>query len=177
MSKKTKTKLPKAKMKQEQKLDCRHDFTKDEHISLSEDLTRKMTLRSELEEQMKSVASDYKSRLKIITAEIGHVHGKLTSGYEMRPIQCMVHFNSGWDGKKLVKKPGMKAIVRLDSKAFVREEPMTQFDLQSELFEQKKLDTADVKAKEAKPKRKKDAADAPMNPVDITQSGSTAATA
>lgn len=180
MSKKTKSKTPKApraKMKQEQKIDCRHDFTKDEQITLSEDLTRKMTLRSELEEQMKSVASDYKARIKVISAEIGHVHGKLTSGYEMRPTDCIVHFNASWDGKKIIKKSGSKVIMRASPSAFVREEPMTHFDMQAELFEQKKLDAKEKKAKKTAdaPKTKDDAP--PLNPVDITTSGSSAARA
>lgn len=143
--------IPKISKVEERIMDVKHTFDSKEKEGLSVELVNKMTTRSQLEEQRKSVDAEYKGKIKLLDAEIGVNHSKLTNGYEYRQKPCMVAFNTGTDGKgKPCPRPGWKRITLKETGEFLKDEPMTPTDLNAELFEQKKIEEESKKAKAAK---------------------------
>lgn len=143
--------IPKISKVEERVMDVKHTFDSKEKEGLSVELVTKMTTRAQLEEQRESVNSEYKSKIKLLDAEISVNHSKLTNGYEYRQKPCMVAFNTGTDAKgKPCPRPGWKRITLKETGDFLKDEPMTPTDLNAELFEQKKIEEESKRAKDAK---------------------------
>lgn len=154
-------------------LDVQHTFSVPERDALARDMAAKMTTKSQLDEMLKSISADYKSRIKLIEAEISNIHNKFTVGHEYRPTPVVIHFNKAKDGRgKLASKKGWKAILRKDNGEWVRDEQMTPADFHVEMFDQRKIEEA---SREAKAKESSH-----LNSPDVPEGGgvtSTAATA
>lgn len=130
-------------------LSVKHVFDERERLDLGNKLATAMQTHGEVEAQMKSITGDYKSRLKMIATEGDQYAARIRDGYEMREIECIVHFNMATNERgKPVKKLGMKRVINATTKEFIRDEPMTQADLQAEMFEKKKLENDSKLAKE-----------------------------
>lgn len=130
-------------------LAVKHVFDQSEKLEVGNKMTAAMQTFEEVENQMKSISADYKARLKMIGTEVDQLANKFRDGYEMREIDCTIHFNMATNAHgKPIKKLGMKRIVNTATKEFVRDEPMSQADLQSEMFEKKKIEDESRAAKD-----------------------------
>lgn len=168
----------KIKRFEERVLPCKHVFNATERLDLGNKLAAAMQTHSEVENQMKSIVADYKSKMKTIATEGDQFAARIRDGYEMREIKCIVHFNMATDEKgKPVKKQGVKRIVNAASKEFVRDEPMSPSDLQSEMFERDKLERESKEAKAKKKASETPAGDKPLNAPEIPEKGEKASTA
>ncbi len=145
----TKPKGPRIQLTKEALLDVRHEFTDTEKVELGLKLTSAMTTRANVLEQKKSMAKEYDSKVKIFDIEIGGIHTRIHDGCEFRPTKCVVHFNKATRDGKVVTMPGTKRIVRADTGAHVRDEPMSPGDLQDELFEIEQAKKAEQPKKES----------------------------
>lgn len=105
----------------------------------------KIREHSELEDAKKSTASAYKSQIDDLKASIKHMSGVIERKREMRSIECR------WmrdEGRKLM------VLVRRDTDETIATRPMTDSELQTELFDAPKAEeAAPAEAAPAKPKR------------------------
>jgi len=69
---------------------AKHIFTKDELLELSRTLGRTCTEISKLESEKSAVTKDFASRIETSEIQRDSLVGKVTSGYEMRPTECVV---------------------------------------------------------------------------------------
>ncbi len=76
------------------------EFSDAEMLELGRDLSIKSQELRNLEEQKKSVVSEYGSRMTIAKEQISSLSDKVASGYEMRDISCLVDFHVPERGKK-----------------------------------------------------------------------------
>jgi len=88
-------------------------------------LARSYSEITDLEDQKKSVVSDFKAKIDGATAQASILARKIQNGYEFRDIDCEEVWN--WD-EKLVY------LVRLDSGEEIRSRVMTSGELQQGLF-------------------------------------------
>lgn len=89
-----------------------------------EELARATREAIACETDKKTAAAVYKARAEAAQASCAALSLKITQGYEMRDLECVVYYQQ--------PRAGMKQIVRPDTGEVVREEPMTQTELQSE---------------------------------------------
>ena len=89
-------------------------------------LARSYSEITDLEDQKKSSASDFKARIDSASAQASIVARKIQNGYEFRDIDCEEVWN--WDEKTV-------DVVRLDNGETVRSRTMTVGELQRGLFE------------------------------------------
>lgn len=102
-----------------EKRHLRYDFTAVEVHDMSLELASRNQELVNVENQKKSAASQYTSRLTSIKADIGSLSDKVANGYEIREVTCDVVFHK--------PKQGMKTLTRKDSGAKI-EEKMTDQD-------------------------------------------------
>jgi hypothetical protein len=103
----------------------RYDFSDAEITQIARDQGQKMRDRTIIEEEKKRVAKQYAVRIETLDGEIDADTDKITSGYEMRMVECGVFYHTPILGKK--------TIVRLDSGKEVRVESMTEMECQAML--------------------------------------------
>jgi hypothetical protein len=110
MAKKVKTKkLP----EHIETIEAKHDFSDPEKIGLLEELSRAHHEAGELKEQAKHSATEWKNRIKSIENKISTISNKATSGYEFRPTECRVEFDTKKEKKTYFnKKTGEKVETR-----------------------------------------------------------------
>lgn len=102
--------------------DYQHFFTDDELKEKSQQLARACRDHAGIEDQKKSVMSDFKAKLDKISAEINHTSNHINSGFEMRYNTCDVEYAFD-EGLKIYYHNGKK----------VGEEKMTPSDYQAKL--------------------------------------------
>lgn len=89
---------------QKVKRTVKYEFTDAEKLELGRDLSlRSQDLRT-LEDQKKSVVSDFGSRMTIAREQIGSLSDKVASGYEMRDVTCLVDYHEPEMGKKTMTR-------------------------------------------------------------------------
>ena len=94
-------------------------FSDREKLILAGELANKQQELRQLEDQKKSINSEYASRINIAREHININADKLASGYEMREIDCKVQYHTPEQNKKL--------LLRLDTmEEWI--EPMTDYD-------------------------------------------------
>jgi hypothetical protein len=95
----------------------RYDFTAVETHELSLKLANKTQERSGIEQEKKSVTSQYKSQLDAVVAEVSSLSNKVANGYEMRKVECEVKYHLPEQGKKTItrKDTGEKIIEKMTS--------------------------------------------------------------
>lgn len=148
--KKAKQKIPRITGTAEMNMPVRFVFTDPERLELSRDLVSKMTTYQSIEDQAKTIAADYKAKLKLVESEVSVLQNKLSNGYEYREAPVVVHYNTCTDAKgKAIPRPGFKRIVRKDNGELVKDEPMSPSDLNAELFQQQEMER---KKKDPEPK-------------------------
>lgn len=100
-------------LKNSEKRWLRYDFNALEIHDMSLELANKTQKYAEIEREKKSAASAFASRLSAISADLGLLSNKVSSGYETREVECEI----------LYHKPsqGQKTIVRSDDKTTIVE--------------------------------------------------------
>lgn len=102
---------------------AQYNFGPDEIGKLGRELGDAQNAKNTLEEQKKNIVKEYASKISEQTARINSLTNKVTSGYEMREVECFV----AYDRETRVKtyhvitpkgKPGET----------IRSEPMTESD-------------------------------------------------
>lgn len=130
-----------AKKKSETKIDseikrvmAKHLFSDAELIELGKAAYREQqTIESE-EECLKSIKSDFKSRIEAAENRRNNAFRKQGDGYEMREVEAVVEYNTPEPGQKTsyFHHPGRKN----PRGEVIAVEPMTGADLQRGLFEE-----------------------------------------
>lgn len=87
--------------------------------------------KAALEDEKKSVTSQYKTRIDSVQTSIDVTAEKIRCGWEIRNVPCEVIYND--------PKPGMKRTVRLDTGEDVNIEQMTASDREKQLDFEKSL--------------------------------------
>jgi hypothetical protein len=99
----------------------KHQFTETEMSLLGQALAGHQTAKTELENTLKSISSDYRNKIKRIVLDIDGETSRIQQGYEMRPVQAFVLHN---------REQGFKCFYRKDTGEFIRKETMTEVDFQ-----------------------------------------------
>lgn len=153
-----KNKIPKLDAKIERVL-AKHTFCADELIELGRSAGREQSGIAALEADLSSIKKDYQSKIEGAEVRRDRAFSKQADGFEMREVEAIIIYNSPKNGMKSIHfhRPGAKMPVG----ELLREEPMSEFDLQMEmqLIQAAKKDEAN-KAKAAAPKPGE-----PLNPV------------
>src|SRR5258708_4356594 len=68
----------------------RYNYTQGELVELSREQARHFNMRSTAEDELASIKSDYKSRMTKIEEDINRCTQRVTSGYEMRKVKCVI---------------------------------------------------------------------------------------
>lgn len=97
----------------------RYDFSAVEIHDLSLEMANKTQEISQVQAEKKSVTSSFKSRLDILGTSVTSLADKVSSGYEMREVQCDIAYHK--------PKQGMKTLTRKDT-GVKFEEKMTDTD-------------------------------------------------
>lgn len=80
--------------KQNVRRSLRYDFTETERQDLSLELANKNQELRTLEDQKKSVVSEYGSRITVTKEHINSLSDKVASGYEIRDVSCLVEYHA-----------------------------------------------------------------------------------
>src|ERR1035441_10114439 len=104
---------------------AKHIFAQEELLELSRDLGRTCTAINTLESEKSAVTKDFASRIETNEIKRDSLVDKVTSGYEMRPTECVVVMDSKNRTKDFYKigKDG-------DALDFVERREMTTADFQ-----------------------------------------------
>lgn len=103
-------------------------FNAEEIGHMNQELRVKLDEIDALEDQKKQSMADFKLRISTRENEAKQLRIKLASGEETRPLNALVEFNP---------KKRMKSYHHPETKAFIREEPMTAADFQLPMFQEK----------------------------------------
>lgn len=90
-----------------EKRQLRYDFSAKEQHELSIQQARKQKELVELEEEKKSVSSQYKARIDEIKATLNKLSNQVVDGFELREVDCEVRYHQ--------PERGRKTIIRLDT--------------------------------------------------------------
>ena len=102
---------------------CKCNLTAAEMRQAGDDLARATRSAIECENDKKTTAAAYKARAEMLSAQCASLSLKITQGYEMRDIECVVYYGT--------PRQGFKQIIRPDTGETIREEPMTPAEMQS----------------------------------------------
>ena len=97
----------------------RYDFSAVEVHDLSMEMANKTQEISQVEAEKKSLTSGFASRINILKTSVNSLADKVSSGYEMREVQCDVKYH--------FPRQGQKTLTRRDTGAKI-EEKMTDQD-------------------------------------------------
>lgn len=98
----------------------KYDFTATEIHTLSMQLATSTKSRQALEEEKKSVVSQYKAKLDEVNATCNKLSNLVADGFEYRDINCRIEFHKPSQGRK--------TYIRLDTDKIALIEPMTSDD-------------------------------------------------
>lgn len=70
----------------------RYDFTEEEKKEIAAELARKVTDLAQAENERKAVASDLKSKIDGLTAQVAQAANRINNGYEYRNLKCEVDY-------------------------------------------------------------------------------------
>lgn len=99
----------------------KYDFTATEVHALSMQLATSTKNRQAMEEEKKSVVSQYKAKLDEINATCNKLSNLVADGFEYRDIDCRIEFHKPSQGRK--------TYIRLDNNKIAMIEPMTSDDM------------------------------------------------
>ena len=111
----------------------RYHFTEDEKKDLAQSMAQSVTKARDLEEEKKTITSQFSSQINEANANANSIAQKLGSGFEMRTIDCEERWN--FETKTITT-------VRLDTKERVRERTMSNRECQEDMWEEKKDEEA-----------------------------------
>lgn len=114
----------------------RHDFTDADRLGISKDLAEANLQKARIEDEKKSVNSDFKSRIDRIDADINKLAQALASDFEMRNVECHVYYNK--------PNKGLKTIINAETSEVVSVEKMSPEEAQMTFDETEKADSPDI---------------------------------
>ena len=114
----------------------RHDFTDADRLGISKDLAEANLQKARIEDEKKSVNSDFKSRIDRIDADINKLAQALASDFEMRNVECHVYYNK--------PNKGLKTIINAETSEVVSVEKMSPEGAQMTFDETEKADSPDI---------------------------------
>ncbi len=97
-------------------------FTTEEKLQIGNDLATAQQKQTNLKQQMKESAAQYKAGIEAEQTQIDNLAQKIRLGYEYRSIECEIKYHTPAEGKKTV--------VRLDTGELESVAPMTSDELQ-----------------------------------------------
>lgn len=89
---------------QKETISMKYFFSNDEKLKIADEFAQGQSRLNSLEEQKKSAMSDFNSRINIVKEQINLGTGKLTNGYEMRDIDCLVEYHKPETNKKTITR-------------------------------------------------------------------------
>lgn len=122
---KSKTTPPPAKPAipdREIELYLRCHFTEKETLELGKKLAESSNTLEQQTAEAKAIAKQHKAKCDQTAAKVREFSTKISTGYESRPIRCIVKYNS--------PKTGQKTILRTDLNEIVDVEEMTMGEMQ-----------------------------------------------
>jgi len=105
-----------------QQRNLRYNFPQDEINELSQQLAERVGEHDKVEADKKSAASQFKSQIDQICAEMRTLGAKVTNKYEFRDIECEIHYHE--------PKQGMKRLIRMDTLEVIENGAMTDAECQ-----------------------------------------------
>lgn len=87
-----------------EKRSLRYDLKATEVHDLSLQLANKTKERLAMEEEKKSVTSQYKAKLDEITATCNKLSNQVVDGYEFREVDCAIEYHKPVAGKKILTR-------------------------------------------------------------------------
>jgi hypothetical protein len=100
----------------------KYPFSKDEIRELGESLAREAQTVFDLKEKKKNTVAGFAAMINAANERVAELTTKINNGYELREIECLWLMET--------PRPGMKRLIRTDSQEHVRDEPMTQAEMQ-----------------------------------------------
>lgn len=98
----------------------RYRFSENEITEIARKQADHFRERAILEEEKKRVANQYKTRIETIESEIEGCTESITTGYEIRQVECNVYWHR--------PERGMKTLIRLDTLEIVRVAAMSEHE-------------------------------------------------
>jgi hypothetical protein len=109
----------------------RYQFDEDEKKCLAQGMAQSVIKARDLEEEKKTITSQFASQINEANATANSAAQKLESGFEMRTIDCEELWNH---------KTKTITIIRLDTGEEVRERTMTNRECQEDMWEEEKAE-------------------------------------
>jgi hypothetical protein len=98
-------------------LQLRYDFNLEETKELGLQAARAIREADDLESTRKNIVAQYANDIKVARARASSISAQITSGYEMRMVECDAYLNQPIEGLKLVcrtDKDWPDCVVRVD---------------------------------------------------------------
>lgn len=103
----------------------RHNFSDADRAEIAKELASANLQKKRVEDEKKSVNSDFKSRLDRLDADINKLSQSLSSDFEMRNVECEVYYD--------LPEKGLKMIVNGETHETVSVEKMDPDEMQMPL--------------------------------------------
>lgn len=103
----------------------RHNFSDADRAEIAKELASANLQKKRVEDEKKSVNSDFKSRLDRLDADINKLSQSLSSDFEMRNVECEVYYD--------LPEKGLKTIVNGETHETVSVEKMDPDEMQMPL--------------------------------------------
>jgi len=105
--------------------DVKHILSREEKLEIADELAQAIQKQKMVEDEKSIYMSDYKAEMKKCDTKVADLSRKINNGFEMRPTEVLVAYDS--------PQPGWKRIVNLSTSEVIREELMTPEELQQKL--------------------------------------------
>ena len=141
----------------------RYDFSSQERVDLAVEQSRHSNIIRAAEEELGSIKADYKHRVSVLEADMNRCADKVTSGYEMRNVSCLVlKFRPDNDSMLIVRTDNGRVLKRRRMNADERQltmttEPPELMEFETDFYQDTSSDIAEsvadnvpLTAKEAK---------------------------
>lgn len=106
----------------EVKENARVALTTEQLLDAGRELAASQAEVRQLEDDFRSVRDEWKSRISAVEARITTTAGRISRGYDIKPVACVVTFDE--------PEPGLKTCVRQDTGERLWVKEMTEFDKQ-----------------------------------------------
>lgn len=105
-------------------INAKYTFSDEEKVNMAVEMTEKIQEKDRSEEELKSLKSNFKSRIDELTAKLNRLAQNHRDGYEYRFQKCTL---------KLNEKTKMREYYTVDTKKLVKTEPWRDTDYQRKL--------------------------------------------
>lgn len=124
----------KEKADKNMKVYLRYNFTPDEKTEITKTLVENINRKKQLEDDLKTTKSQFKHRIDSVDAEINKDTQRLSTGHEMRDIECEVFYD--WEKDE-------RTVIRTDTGEEVEKKRIPEEDRQMRIDEQEEEKEAD----------------------------------